>query len=198
MTPYISMASPLDTPQDEKHRRLARTLEATYTDTSALFTPARNRHWLYFLGYLSNFILTITMVPLKASLIQLSPDSTGWVIVILPGVAYTLMAMYGWLVFCSLAILIRLYNRETGLKWDPVSLADQMALVQSSNCLAMYQGLEYLQRMECTKALRERSPGYGALRLGYWQHRRTKAIWHGIASIDSPGKFPQLKQKSQA
>ncbi|KAJ7052326.1 hypothetical protein C8F01DRAFT_1337864 [Mycena amicta] len=119
MTPYISMASPQGTLEVEKHRRLARTLEGTYTDTSGLIAPARNRHWLYFLGNLTSLILMLVMVPLKASLIQLSPDSTGWVIVILPIVAYLLMALYSWLVFCSLAILIRLYNRETGLNGIP-------------------------------------------------------------------------------
>jgi hypothetical protein len=30
-------------------------------------------------------------------------------------------------------MLVRLTNRDTGLKWDTISIADQLALVQHSN-----------------------------------------------------------------
>ena len=191
MTPYISMAAQASVYERSSHR-VHRTLNNTYADdifTWNFWSMAANGHWLLFISVLAQRLMMIFIVPLKASFISIVADQNGWTIIVLPKVGYALISIYATLICVATGMLIRLWDRDTGVKWDPVSLADQLTLVQGSNLLGMYQGLEFANQKQCADALKERSPQYGSLRLGYWKHRTDGTIWHGLACIPpAPGR----------
>ncbi|CZR65376.1 uncharacterized protein PAC_15276 [Phialocephala subalpina] len=185
MTPYMTMAG--DYGNVRNPRRLQQLLQNAYAH--AVFEPmdltsvtARN-DWLLFISLIVQFVIMIMIIPLKAVFIQIVADEPGWTVIVVPGVGYALIAIYSTLILVIIAIIASHWGRETGLKWDPVSLADQLSLVQGSNVLYILQGLEFALSKACTKELKKRSPFYGIVRLGYWKHKTTGKIWHGLACI---------------
>jgi hypothetical protein len=141
------------------------------------------------------------LVPLKSSFLQIlvdnNPDS-GWRVTVYPEIGHALVAIYSVLIFLTILMLARLWNYDTGLKWDPVSIADQVALVQRSNLLDMYDGLEFATQYKCAEELRERGPRFGTLRLGYWRHRTNGSIWHGLACVPTATGMTLLPLKSRS
>lgn len=67
------------------------------------------------------------------------------------------------------------------MKWDPVSIVDQLALVQGSNVNTIYQGLEIAKPNRFRKLQEQRISQRGHLRLGYWRRGGSSQLWHGIA-----------------
>ncbi|KUJ06722.1 uncharacterized protein LY89DRAFT_692331 [Mollisia scopiformis] len=186
MTPYISLAAEYEGHHHSPHR-LQRILQNDYAHT--IFEPidltsvAASGHWMLFGCLVIQFIIMIVIVPLKAVFIQIVSDDTGWTVIVVRPVGYTLIAIYATLILVTLAVMWTLYNQDTGLKWDPAAIADQLALVQGSNVLNIFQGLEFALSKECTRQLKKRSPWYGEIKLGYWEHKQTQEIWHGLACI---------------
>jgi hypothetical protein len=188
MTPYISMAAKAKPSlrDGDISRKVHRTLENAYANnifTLNIITIAQNGHWLLFISIIVQRLMMLFIVPLKASFLQIVPDSNGWTVIVLPKVGYALISIYGVLFLVTLVMLIRLWDRSTGVKCDPVSIADQLALVQGSNILGLFQGLEFANRLQMNNVLKERSPQFGSLRLGYWRHRQNGTIWHGLGCI---------------
>lgn len=101
-------------------------------------------------------------------------DPDLWTISIPGSSAKYLMFNYSVLFLIVLGLLIYLWDKRTGLKWDPVSLADHMMLLQGSNILEDFSGLEYNKKKKSYGLETER------YRLGYWRHRPTNQYWHGI------------------
>lgn len=199
LTPYISMAAKRNPVEGNGygHRKVQRTLNAYYAD--GLIEPnifdvaslARNGLWLLFLSCITLIIVTLLLVSLKAAFVQTTPTSSGWDISVSPAIGYALISMYGLLVGTTLAILVRLYNRHAGLKWDPVSVADQLALLQGSNIGSPFTGLKTFTYWDYRRWLHERVPAFGPIRLGYWKHKTTGEVWHGIAAVSKTtvGKY---------
>jgi hypothetical protein len=185
MTPYISMAAPV-TPGEDGHRNY-RTLQNTYGNT--VFDPlniapvAQNRHWLLFTSIVVQLLMMAFIVPLKASFLQIVADDEGWTIIVHREIGYALISIYVTLICATVLMLLRLWNRDTGVKWDPVSVADQLALAQGSNILGIFHGLDFASTRQSVAVLNERSSAFGSVRLGYWRHRSTRSIWHGLACI---------------
>jgi hypothetical protein len=182
-TQYISMAGQNN--HEKAHHRLQRTLLNEYATTA--FNPAnvmgvaRNGHWLLFICLVLQVMMMILLVPLKASFVLVTAGGHGWTVAVLCEVGYALIAIYVCLLLATTYILARLWDRETGLKWDPVTIADQVALVQGSNIFPMLEGLEFATPRECSSILATRSSHFGTLRLGYWMHRCNGTIWYGLA-----------------
>ena len=191
MSPYLSMsAHPNKGNEGEAHRqRTRRILHAYYAD--AMFEPnildiptlISNGQWLLIVCTFVSLTITFYLMPLKATFIQVTPDRSGWDIAVSNKIGYTLISMYAMLSTVTLLIMVRLYGRDTGLKWDPVALADQLALVQGSNFASLFAGLETCSYPDYLQRLRERAPKVGSLRLGYWKHRQNGTIWHGLAFV---------------
>ena len=114
---------------------------------------------------------------------QVSPSENGWKAVISDKIGYTLISIYGLLALLTAVILARLWGRDTGLKWDPVSIADQLALVQGSNIWSIFSGLELSSQKDFLASLKERATNFGTIRLGYWKHCQEASIWRGIAFL---------------
>ena len=190
-TPYFSMAAQrvASGKYNASSWRNQRVLHTNYADSVSLPSPfdlravASNGHWLFFTGMLTQVILNLFLVALKSSFIQSTPSNGGWDVVISHQIGYALISLYAVLIFCILSMLIRLHNRETGLKWDPVSIADQLALVQGSNIWPMFANLEFCHRGTFLEAFRNRASHLSLLRLGYWKHRNDESIWHGLALV---------------
>ena len=188
MHPYILMAAQQTASNEpgSKSRKSRRTLKTSY---DVLFEPnlfdikalASNGHWLL---SANNFVYNIVgffIVGLKAAFIQTTPTGNGWNIGVSNRIGYTLIAIYSLLITTTMAILIRLYNRGTGLKWDPVSIADELALLQHPDFRALFANLETYPYAEYRAIMKTRASEYGVLRLGYWKNRLDGEIWHGIA-----------------
>ncbi|KAF8860283.1 hypothetical protein BDZ45DRAFT_316576 [Acephala macrosclerotiorum] len=203
MTPYMTMAG--DYGNARNPHRLQQLLQNAYAH--AVFEPidltsvAARNDWLLFISLIVQFVIMIMIVPLKAVFIQIVADEPGWTVVVVPGVGYALIAIYSTLILVIIAIIASHWGRETGLKWDPVSLADQLSLVQGSNVLYIFQGVEFALSKACTKELKRRSPFYGVVRLGYWKHKTTDDIWHGLACIppdhDSQARIAGYRWESE-
>lgn len=82
----------------------------------------------------------------------------------------------------TLTITVRLWARQSGLKWYPASLADRLALFQNANTLKSFAKLELVGSHQAMKG-----KGFGNVRfrLGYWDV--TGKVWYGV------GIIPQLQ-----
>jgi hypothetical protein len=100
-----------------------------------------------------------------------------WRWVAVQGVIWTVIVLYILLIAALTLLLITLRRSETGLKWDPRSLADLIALLERSNFLNEYTGTEiYTHLGDFRQRLWNSTP-----RLGYWHtsHRPTD-IFYGL------------------
>ncbi|TGO34301.1 hypothetical protein BHYA_0203g00060 [Botrytis hyacinthi] len=146
-------------------------------------------NWLVFMGRITQLAIIFTLTPLEGALVGLMPDESGWIVVISSKVGFALLSLYGVLLIITTAIIVRLWGRESGLRWDPDTLADQLSLIQGSNIIKIFKRLEYTVRFQCSAILRARRSTYGDFRLGYWKHHDTNEIWHGVSFVkpeDSP------------
>jgi len=85
--------------------------------------------------------LQVFTLPLLASAFNVyflgSPDDGEWRWIATQGVIWPVIALYAFLTIALIALLVHLLRlRETGMKWDPRSLADLMVLLERSNALA--------------------------------------------------------------
>jgi hypothetical protein len=81
--------------------------------------------------------LTIFTIPLLASSFNVySRGNPGqWVWLATQGVIWTVIAIYILLLVASIALLLQLHRRRTGLKWDARTLADLIVITERSNIL---------------------------------------------------------------
>ena len=182
LSPYILMVVGKDVQSRHttKYRRNRRTIHNQYADNRLTLelgmflsiSTALDGHWLLFVSNLVTSVLTFLLVPLIATFVQVSPSENGWKAVISDKIRYTLISIYGLLALLTAVILARLSRRDTGLKWDPVSIADQLALVQGSNIWSILSGLEFSSQKDFPASLKERATNFGTIRLGYCKHRQ--------------------------
>ncbi|KAF7889136.1 hypothetical protein EAF00_009436 [Botryotinia globosa] len=145
-------------------------------------------NWLLFTGRITQLASICTLTSLKAAFVGLVPDESGWVVAISYTAGFALLSLYGVLLIITTAIMIRLWGSESGLRWDPDTLADQLSLIQGSNIIDIFKGLEYTGRFQCSAILRARRSTYGDFRLGYCKHHDTNEIWHGVSFVKLSGE----------
>lgn len=122
------------------------------------------------------FWLAQWTVPLLAASFNVRYDTERqkWRWLAVQGVIWAVVALYVLLVIAMLVLLV-LLRGQTGLKWDPRSLADIIALLERSNITNDYTGAETFERRGW-EHLRGRSD-----RIGYWSTtNRPNDIFHGI------------------
>lgn len=128
------------------------------------------------------FWLSLFTVPLQSSLFQTRyflPDGV-WVWTTVQPVAWTLVALYLLLIMALILLILRFALYETGLKWDPVSLADLISVFRQSNILADFETSE----IDPSALSRHRPKG---LRLGYWKTtRRDSETFYCIGDENAP------------
>ncbi|KAL6713425.1 hypothetical protein ACLMJK_008890 [Lecanora helva] len=128
------------------------------------------------------FWLSLFTVPLQSCLFQTRYYTSDaiWRWTTVTPVAWTLFALYLLLTFALIMVLIRITcRRTTGLKWDPVSLADIFVLFHRANFLSDFQRSEVDGR---------HSPYFSAkqLRLGYWQTSKHSDAFYGVGEENVP------------
>ncbi|KAF2757598.1 hypothetical protein EJ05DRAFT_476831 [Pseudovirgaria hyperparasitica] len=106
-----------------------------------------------------------------------------WVWISVQGVIWATIALYVFLVLSLMLLVICLWRRQTGLKWDPRSLADIIALLERSNTVGAYEGAETFQtKTEFRDALADQAP-----LLGYWHtSKRQNDVFYGLGEPGYP------------
>ena len=128
------------------------------------------------------FWLQLFTLPLQSCLFQtryyIAENIWRWTVV--QPIAWTLFVLYLLLVIAILLLLLRFVPRQTGLKWDPVSLADILSLFHRSNFLSDFAQSE----MHTSSTSR---PTAKPLRLGYWSTSKgASEAFYGIGEENAP------------
>lgn len=141
------------------------------------------RHREPLLGVCSIILwLELFTIPLQSCLFQTryydSDNIWRWTGV--QPIAWTLFVLYLLLLVALLLLLLRFIPGQTGLKWDPVSLADILSLFHRSNFLSDFARSE----------MHTSSTGQATakhLRLGYWStSKRANEAFYGIGEENAP------------
>jgi Protein of unknown function (DUF3433) len=131
--------------------------------------------------------LSSTVLPFKAVLLNTTDWDNYWEATVAAWALYALIVFYIILIAGLIALIYCFReNPTTGLRWDPVSIADHLVLFHHSNFLAEFEGTETASRDRMYERFR-----HGRFRLGYWS-RGSKGFWHGFGQIehDHSGKLP--------
>ena len=124
------------------------------------------------------FLFTVPLLGATFNVGFYGPRENGvWRWVAVQGVIWTVIVLYILLIVALILLLTTLRRSETGLKWDPRSLADLIAMLERSNFLNEYTGTEiYTHLGDFRQRLWNSTP-----RLGYWHtsHRPTD-IFYGM------------------
>ncbi|OCK89132.1 uncharacterized protein K441DRAFT_700111 [Cenococcum geophilum 1.58] len=144
--------------------------------------------WALFI--LGNFILGF-----KASLLNTTDYGEA---IVSTWALYPLICIYFFIALFMIVVIIMLERvGSTGLRWDPVSLADHLVLFRHSNFLTAFEGTDLAERRSMFEIL-------GDLRvmLGYW--RRGNTIWHGFGLVEGDTRsenvmkqIPSLRAESK-
>ena len=135
------------------------------------------------------FWLTLFTIPLLSSVYQtrlyMTSAAGTWTWTLVQPVGWTLIGLYFLLILALLLLFLRLRSQPTGLKWDPVCLADVFVLLRRSNVTANFEGSE----------VRAMSTPSRPASLGYWQaSNRPGEVFYGIGEdgaspqVSSPGR----------
>lgn len=152
------------------------TILRQYFPNPDLFEILKTRNWLllsaWSLCFAGNVILAF-----KASLLNTTADDeaivTRWALI-------PLTVIYGLIALFVLVVMRWLREKKsTGLRWDPVSIADHLMLFRHSNVLGYFEGTDLANRRSIFKVLKRLR-----LRLGYWK-RENGDIWHGFGLMES-------------
>lgn len=133
----------------------------------------RHRHWLTVsINIIGNYG-GILVVPFKFTFLRVEqdPSGDGWDLSVSGTAAVILGVIYT--VYLVLGISLPLYfqNKQTGLRWDPSSLASQIGLLHQTNMRKALEGTEFLTIQELQALVQTWPSRFGNLRLGYWERR---------------------------
>ncbi|KAF1841496.1 uncharacterized protein K460DRAFT_419553 [Cucurbitaria berberidis CBS 394.84] len=126
--------------------------------------------------YIIFWLFTWT-IPLLASSFNVRYDLERgvWRWVAVQGVIWTVVVLYILLIIALVVLLIFLIQNQTGLRWDPRSLADVVSLLERSNIMADYNGSETFEKGDWHLVSNR------ADRIGYWSTtKRPTDVFYGI------------------
>ncbi|KAK4232230.1 protein piccolo [Podospora fimiseda] len=141
--------------------------------------------WNVWVPIVVTWLMNFT-IPLLSSLFTVILADETWTWATCEGVAWALVALYVALLISTI-ITWRYWAmlEQTGLIWDPRSLADIIAIVSETNTAADYKGTQQARGVDGMRfALRRR----GGDKLGYWTWKDGRpGFWHtlGAATEDS-------------
>ncbi|KAF2691807.1 hypothetical protein K458DRAFT_473503 [Lentithecium fluviatile CBS 122367] len=131
--------------------------------------------------YLIFWLFSWTMPLLASSFnVRYDTDRSAWRWVAVQGTIWTTAALY-ILLIVALCILLVFLRKQTGLKWDPRSLADIIVLLERSNVVGDYNGSETFETRDwdCLKGRADR--------VGYWSTtRQPNDVFYGIGEEGAP------------
>lgn len=176
VTPFIALAS-----ESPKVRSRASTLPLHPT---GFLTPATS----FFASgqpaiacFLACAWLSLFAIPLLSASFNVHHSDTIWRWLATQGVLWVVIAIYALLLVSTIWLFACLWRRQTGLKWDPVSIADLLVVFERSNVLHMYAS--YFHSASDSQ-FREDTAARGD-RLGFW--RTSTRPNAAIYTIGGPG-----------
>ncbi|KAF2674806.1 hypothetical protein BT63DRAFT_435852 [Microthyrium microscopicum] len=115
----------------------------------------------------------------------------GWRWVATQGVIWTVVTLYILLIIALITLAVYLRRNRTGLKWDPRSMADLIALLERANIMSDYVDSEtFAGKGQFRQRLRTRTD-----RLGYWHtSRRPQEIFYGLGEEGGATRRYSLEQ----
>ncbi|KAL6712622.1 hypothetical protein ACN47E_000499 [Coniothyrium glycines] len=172
--PFISMAS------ESFHRRSEAVFLRLHSTQFLLpntehFRAGHRRVGVCFLVF---WLFTWT-IPLLASAFNVRYDLERgvWRWVAVQGVIWTVITIYIILIIAMIVLMLFLIRNQSGLRWDPRSLADIISLLERSNNLADYNGSETFTKGDW------HSVSNRADRIGYWTTtKRPSDAFYGIGA----------------
>ncbi|KFY12466.1 hypothetical protein V492_03871 [Pseudogymnoascus sp. VKM F-4246] len=178
ITPYVQMAS-------ENHQARQKSLFLPFQPTTLLL-PRFSYFYSgqVYLGVCSLLIWpAVLTIPLASCLFTVTNINGVWKYSTVTSIAGVLIAIYILIMLGLVGIIVNFFRRETGLLWDPRSLADIIALLSRSNCMDDYEGTEDASDLsELREKLEHRSD-----RLGYWRTTNpTQDIFYCIGEEGAP------------
>lgn len=125
MLPFIGMA---DTPTSGGNAKAAGSVAALYFPTQGTLTVMS---WVI----VGLQFVTTPLMAVKIALLEVIVTPDGWSVIAHPNIAQSLAAYYAIQILVLLVVTVWLWNRTMGLRsdWDPVSIADVIALFQHFN-----------------------------------------------------------------
>lgn len=178
IVPYVQMTS-------ENHQARQKSLFLPFQPTTLLLPRFGyfNSGQLY-LGVCSVLIWpAVLTIPLASCLFTVSNINGVWKYTTVTSIAGVLITIYVLIALGLVGIILNFVRRETGLLWDPRSLADVIALLSRSNCMDDYEGTEDASDLA---ELREKL-GHRSDRLGYWRTTNpTQDIFYCIGEEGAP------------
>jgi hypothetical protein len=135
--------------------------------------------------------LFLWSIPLLASSFNVRYDlaSREWRWVAVHAIIWPVAALYVLLSVGLLALMAFLMRKETGLRWDPRSLADIISLLERSNITNDYSGSETSTNAEVRQRL-----GHRTDRIGYWSTtKRPNDIFYGLGEEGGPTRRYSLE-----
>jgi hypothetical protein len=171
MLPFVKLAS------EEQEDREGALFQELYP---SFLWPRLVGPWNVWVPILVTWLMSFT-IPLQSSLFTAILADGTWVWATVQGVAWTLVALY--LALLASTIIVWRYwasLENTGLIWDPRSLADIAALVSETNTADDYRGTQLARGRDGIRfALRHRA----ADRLCYWTWKDGRhGVWHTLGS----------------
>ena len=127
---------------------------------------------------LTNGLFLSLVTAFKAGFLSSRQTSNGWIVTVHPIYSVLLIGLYFMNEIMLLWIYFFLRNKSTGLKWDPTTLADLLALFHGSNVLPDFARLEKSANRFAHRLLWNQE-----YRIGYWQKGAERKIWYGIGRM---------------
>ncbi|KAK5040737.1 hypothetical protein LTR13_003038 [Exophiala sideris] len=191
MKPYIAMAD--QEHLNEEGATAKRSVSGSFFPWQDVFrTPESPTSYVALVGQ----IVASFIVSFKVALFA-TPQNTGtWTLTVRTIPARVLIGGYALMAFCNIVILFGLTRwdrygssawsrfrprqKSTGLKWDPVSLADFVSLFAGVNALKCFEPLELDHERASQGAMDEQT----RFRLGYWRkYCQDGPVVYGIGTV---------------
>lgn len=139
--------------------------------------------------------LNLFTIPLLGASFNVYFHGSHWVWLATQGVIWTVIVLYILQLSATIALLMYLHRRHTGLKWDARSLADLITLVQASNTLESYAKYPFLSNAnDIRDRIAERED-----RLGYFQSSmHSNEICHTLGAPGKPSRHHDVEYRRSA
>jgi hypothetical protein len=122
-----------------------------------------------FLSLTMQFLVSF-VVSMKVALLATQIHNDAWTLTVRTIPAAALVGGYVTMACYTTFITIKLAGKSTGLKWDPVSIADFVALFSKCNAKEYFEPLELRHDVKAKHAMSDEQ----WFRLGYWDKRKTR------------------------
>jgi hypothetical protein len=143
------------------------------------------RYWVALIVTLTSPLSGLFLVPVKAGFLEVTQDDVnGGCIISISLICSALnVFIYVLLIASILSILASLHNVVTRLKWEPASIASQLAILYMFDFEDAFTGAEFIPGSHIRKNIRRCTHKFGILRFGYWRNVKTGKIIHGLRSM---------------